>query len=199
MVSYVKKLFKGDIKMKTSDSESWRRFAKALGEKDYSRISQYAQEQARNILFEFINGDPKINAKLDSMERLLNYYKSSIDKKRELNIYELAKLEGYIKCLQSIALDNMLNEEAMEVYNKVKEYLTKELEKNAKKIILLLYDSGSKFQSELKDAIKLEQFEFNRVVSVLKIYGLISNYQEEDYYTLTDTGTRVAKQLKKQK
>ena len=158
--------------MKTLNSESWSKLARALKEKNYTQISQYAQEQALGIILDFIKKKTETKTKLDSIERLLNYYKISIDSKRDISLYELGKLEGYVKCIKTIEFENFLNEESLKVFKEAKEHLPKELESYARKVILELYKSGC-YLPELRSKIKIPNQKLDNIVSVLRIYGII--------------------------
>ena len=79
------------MQTKNSDLE-WKCFVKSLDDKDPLRMTHCAQEQERSILKEFMKGNPDLRKKLDSIERLLIYFKSSMEKRRDRTMYEIGKL-----------------------------------------------------------------------------------------------------------
>jgi len=184
------------MQKKLTDAD-WKCFVKALADKDFLKISQGAQKQEQAVLNEFMNGNPDLREKLDTIERLLVRFKSSIEKRKDRTIYEIGKLEGYVKCLQAITMDSFINELSMKEFEEAKKHLTCDLDYKAKEIIGLLYHSSGSL-NELKNAVKLNDQEFNNIMAVLRVYGILSVTSTEECYSLSETGNRIAKQLKKQ-
>ena len=185
------------MKNKHLEDTAWKCFVKALDDRDSLRMSQCAQEQEQAVLKGFIDGNPDLRKKLDSIERLLIYFKSSIERRKDRSMYEIGKLEGFVKCLQALQMENSLNELSMQEFEEAKEHLSLELRNSAKKAINFLYKSGCS-PNELKCEVKLDEQEFNKLITVLRVYGILSVTISEEYYSLSETGNRIARQLKKQ-
>jgi len=167
---------------------------------EFQKLLEYAEQNEQNLLRILYNENA------DELKRgcmfgtsKLKYFECAISEDEKLlTAFKLGELYGIINCIGRIRYEEQQDQLAMAKF----QYITKLLpllEKQMKEILIYLHNNGSANEKELLNVVNVKLLDLMEVLHRLQVAGVIDQrgISKITLYSLSESGIRVAKQLKK--
>lgn len=167
---------------------------------EFQKLLEYAKQNEMNLLSLLFN-DATDELRRGCMfgTSKLKYFESAISEDEKLlTVFKLGELYGTIGCIGRIRYEEQQDQLAMSKFQYVTKLLPM-LEKQMKDILIYLHNNGSANEKELLNVVNVKLLDLMEILHRLHTAGVIDERgtSKTTLYSLSESGIRVAKQMKK--
>lgn len=174
---------------------------KIFDDRDFNTLIEYVKENELQLLSTFLSkNSEELKHAILLRTSELDYFESYIEKNlKNSAIFKLGELNGFIHLLEHILYEDSQNKLAKSFFERAISQIPNS-SSQLKDIILELSENSIYKEDKLFNKFSLSPEELHEIIKVLIECNLVNVHDSYSpsfrSYTLTDIGTRLAKQLK---